>query len=454
VRIGIATAFACGVGVWKRLQDEGCEVRVWRGTEKDGSPALLTSHRYVGEGIVPLTDSWAELLAFCKEGAARNEPTLMLFDSSGLGKLADEARKAGVFVVGGGAFHDKLEQNRQYARELFTSLDIKVPPAMQFSSIDECLAFGRSGALDRPVYWKTSAYIDGDATHKCETPEELVEYLSWIRTRVNPNTKCTLEEKLEGFALSTARYWNGRAFIGPYEATLEQKAHMAGGVGPSTGCALNAVTFYDDDEPQIALALNWDALTIPFLKNDCAPGLFDLNAIVSDGEAHVLEFTPRFGWDSEPTAFAMIDNLTEWLWRVATGQGTVEPRRGEIALAVRLTVGPAPFEHLGRDDKGTCVGVPVRGETGDLWSDGFVAYQVMENELGLAVASAEGLVGLSVAVGDTVSELAEEILEFAKTKLRVPGLQYRVDVGDAIIEDAEKCVAEGFGDDLPDGMTK
>lgn len=437
--------------MWKRLQDEGAQIRVWRGTEKGGSPALLTSHRRVGEGIVPLVDSWYDLLGWCKMGQAIGEPTMMLFDSSGLGALADDARDRGIYVFGGGRFCDRLEKDRSFGRNLAERCGIMSPPVQEFSSIIECLAYARETPSLPPVYWKTDSYVDGDATHGCEDAGELIDYLTWIQTRCNPHISCILEKKLDGVPLSTARYWNGRAWVGPYEATIERKKFLTGELGSSTGCSLNGIGFWDDDDPEIADALHWNALTTEFLKHDAPPCLYDINAIVNDGKAYMLEWTPRMGWDSEGTSHLLFPDYSAWLWYVTTGQGFPEGPRDEVAVAIRLSVLPAPWEHGERDEKGSCVGVPIRGETGDLWSGGFMAYELMENEHGLAVAAPEGIVGLSAQTGESASELAERVTDFAKDELWAASpLQFRIDAGDAIAEDAEKITAAGFS--LPAGL--
>jgi len=112
-----------------------------------------------------------------------------------------------------------------------------------------------------------------------------------------------------------------------------------------------------------------------------------------------------------------------------------------------LTVKPYPCEFVEREHKASPVGLKVEGDLGDLaGSEGFVGYDLMVRPTGLVVAGPEGLVGLAVATGDALSDLAEETLEIAKA-VRVAGLQYRNDAGDTIAEDAEKIVAAGF--DLP-----
>lgn len=452
MRVGVASAFSTCVGLWARLKDEGADVRVWRGSVVDDSPKLMTSHRLVGQGIVGLEDSWYGLLAWCREGMRSGEPTMMLFDSSGLGRLADEARRAGVYVVGGGSFCDRLEKDRSFGRSIVEKNGVPSPPLAEFASIDACLAYAQAGGVDKPVYFKTDSYLTGDATHKCEDTEELIEWLTYVKKIGRSNMSCTLEEKIDGAAISTARYWNGRSWVGPYEGTFERKSFFPDGVGPSTGCSTNAVWFYENDAPEIAEALNWNALTEPFLRAEAPPGIYDQNAIVKDGEAFFLEHTPRMGWDSEGTSHLLFDDYLRWLWFVATGQGeNVEPRRGDIGLSIRLSVPPAPWEYGEKDERGSAVGIPVRGDTGDLWSEGFVGYNLMLGEDGLEVASPEGLVGLSAEVGAVVSDLAIDVIESAKD-LRCPGLMFWPSgVSEAIIADAEGTDEAGFGD-FPAGL--
>ena len=432
--------------------DEGHDVLVWCGDEKDGGPKMLTSHRKVGVGIVPRTDSWETLLEWAKEGAHYGLPTVMFFDGSGLGKLADQARKAGVYTVGGGSFMDRLEKDRTFGQRIAEQAGCKLPGFMEFESIDATIAFAKT-KLDRPVYWKTDTYIDADATKGADDPAELVEYLTWIRTKTRPGIKNILQEKIDGPALSIARWWNGRAWIGPYQGDWERKKFMAGEIGPSTGCSLNAVWMYDSDRPQVAEAVCWEATTAAFLTAEAPPGIYDINALLSGGEAYFLEWTPRCGWDSEGASLtALFNNLGEWLWYVATGQGDGGGWTDEIALAIRLSVPPYPSEHIERDDKASAMGVPVRGDVGDLWSDGFVAYQLQwDEETELTVACAEGIVGLACATGYSVEDLGDEIKDFAKKRLRVPGLQYRDDAAKCVAEDTEKAKKEGFTD-FPEGL--
>lgn len=450
MRVAVASAFGHGLSWVKRLQDEGHDVLYWIGSEK-GGPFIQA--RKVGTGIVPRVDGWVKLLRWAKEGVQARIPTLMLFDSSWLGAYADEARKWGIYTVCGGSVCDRLERERMFGKRVAEEAGMLIPPYQSFANLDATMAFAKSGQMKTAVYFKTDSYIADDCTQKCEDAEELVEYLESLKDQdLGTHFKNTLEEKIDGVAVSTERWWNGKSFVGPYFGLIERKKFMADEVGPSTACAFNAVWTYPDT-PMTAEALNWDALSHVFLKHEVPPGLFDVNAILTDGEAYFLEWCGRLGYDSEPTGQMLYNDLGAWLWHVATGQGDgggfVE---GKIAMSLHLSVPPYPCEALEREQKESPVGIHINGkDLGDLWSGPFIAYEVLSEDGKLMVGGPGGSVGLSAAVGDSLEELAEQTYEFAKKGIRVPGLQFRNDAGEAIKEDAEKAYAEGFTD-LPEGL--
>jgi hypothetical protein len=203
------------------------------------------------------------------------------------------------------------------------------------------------------------------------------------------------------------------------------------------------VWFYQEENPRIAQELHWEELTQAFRKYGAAPGLYDVNAVVTaDGEVYFLEWTPRFGYDSEPTSFRMYEDAGELLRAVALGGQFPEPSR-EIGYAIRLSVPPYPWEHSKKIDTKSCMGTYVSGEVGDLWSGDFIAYQLCQKEYGYEVASPEGIVGLSYTQGHRLGQLNEAAIEGAKA-IRAPGLQYRTDGAKTIAKDAKALQEAGF----------
>lgn len=425
MRIAVVSEFGSALPWWLRLQAEGHDVRVF---------IKPREQKRVGDGLVTKAGSFEELKYW--------EPHIMLFDSSGLGPLADDARRYGIPVVGGGKFMDKLEKDREFGFEVAQAMGCDLPPYKLFPNFDACLSFARTMDAE-PVYFKSDRYIDADATHGSATTKDLVEYLEYIIRRHGSAGRCMLQKKMDGVPLSTARWWNGRSWAGPYQATIEHKKFLDGDVGPSTGCAFNSVWFYPEAEPVVAKALEWDNLSSLLLKHEAPPGLYDINAVAApDGKMYFLEWTPRLGYDSEMTSFRLFDNLGDVLFGVAYGRGDFQPST-DCAYSVRLSIPPYPWEHSRKVDVKSCLGTYISGDVGDLWSGSFIGYQIEVGEYGLEVASSEGIIGLTYGEGP-LQNAHKGALKGARS-LQIPGLMYRTDGAEKLSQDAQNLKKAGFG---------
>ena len=436
MRVAIASGYGCSLSWAARLQDEGCDVRLWIDSSDDDDIV------HVGDGIVPKENNYDKLVAWCHEDAAH---TLLLFDASGMGERADLARKSGLYVVGGGTFCDKLENDREFGQDIALAVGAAIPEYESFDSLSECQRWAKSLG-DTGTVFKSDSYIDSDSTYIACSGDDLREYLQYLRGETKDAGHFVVQKLIDGKGadLSTARWWNGRAWIGPYELDIEKKRFMDGNLGKSTGCSLNAVWF--DADPRTAKELNWEALTEHFLQNEAPPGIYDINCRIAEDEtAYFLEHTPRLGYDSEMTSQRLIGSLCDFLWCVATGQGSTQIS-SELAYSVRLSIPPYPYEHAHWTDDYSCEGVPVNGVDG-LWDGQFIAYQVREKQSGegYEMASSEGIVGLALAVGDDIHALNDECVAYGKElHSKIPGLQLRTDGGMQVAEDAKNLQALGY----------
>lgn len=462
----IVSSFGCGVGVWKLLSGDPRHSAVVHIGQSKGGP--LISHRYVGEGIVPKEDSWRAFREEAVMFAQNVNGAIAVFDSSGLGDYAEELIKAGVPTLGGGKFMDKLEKERDFSMDMMNNNGCSIPDYQCFDSLTATIqhvwhnrhkGLIVNGKVVEKVYFKTNAYIDSDATRSADNPEDLIRFLRHVRARTPDKRLNMLQEAIDGPDISTGRWWNGKAWVGPYLGTIEKKKLLAGEIGPATGCALNAVWWYQTPEPLIAKALNWENLTGAFRHNNAPPGWYDINAILKDGKAWFLEWTPRFGWDSEGTSLPLLyENLPDWFNYIATGQSTGNLNlSSKIAYAVRLGVPPYPWEDCKRDANGSAVGVGVWGEPVQKLSGetGFVGYQLKASNFKKEwkIACAEAMVGLACGTGTKISEIHAEVMETIKKIKTSSAFVYRSDGDDAVCEQAERAAEEGFTD-LPKGLTQ
>ena len=436
MRVAMIDAWGCALSWAVRLQAEGADVRLYAETTE-------TPNGEVGKNLVAKEASYERLVAWAKEAP---EETLVLFCQSKYGEKADALRKDGLYVVGGGAFADKLEDDRQFGQDVAAACGMNIPAFKAFTSVSDAISF-YSGSREGGVF-KSDDYLESDATQVCTSGEQLVEYLKHLRERYRDRLKFIVQELIggrESVDFDINRWWNGQEFVGPYGLTMEKKRFLAGDFGPSTGCAVNCLWF--EEAPAFADDVHFDRLAEIYRQYDAPPGIYAYNFRVSDddGKIYYLETTPRLGFDSEPTAALLVDDLSAFLWCVGTGQGGTRISH-DLAYAVRLSAPPYPHETVDKDDEHSAMGIPLPHDLGDLFLPPFVAYQVaLEPGEGLYVASPEGIIGLAAAVGDDLEAMGEDVLDFAgDVHKSVSKLQLRTDGVKVLQDDARKLEALGI----------
>jgi phosphoribosylamine-glycine ligase len=435
MRVACVDSWGMATSWWLRLQAEGCDVRVYMKSEDCNVGAT-------GDGLVRKEPSYDRLVSWAKESP---EDTVVLFCQSLYGDKADELRRAGLKVVGGGSFADKLEKDREFGQNVAERIGFAIPEFQSFKTLSDAI----DGCRNRPDggVFKTNTYIEADATQVKKTGEELVSYIKNLRERYHDRVSCIIQELIGGkrsVDLDVTRWWDGNEFVGPHEIALEKKRFLNDDFGPSTGCALNAVWFQEDNPLEEDLDY---ARLAELLRDHEAPAApYSVNFRISDedGKPYFLEWTPRMGYDCCTTVALLYDSLSEMLWRVATGQGGTGVS-DDLSYSVRLSVPPYPFEYPPTDGKHTPDGL-LLGDLGDGYSPPFIAGQVRsEREGEYRVAGHDGIIGCAVAIGDDLETMADGVRMFCDDLHdSVSKLQCRSDGAAVIQEDARKLEALGI----------
>ena len=206
---------------------------------------------------------------------------------------------------------------------------------------------------------------------------------------------------------------------------------------------------FRSERPRIAEELKWDAVASFFRHSQAPPGLYDINALISDedGEAYFLEWTPRFGYDSEPTTQRIFTiELAEFFYKLATGERFTESPfdLGKMAYGIRVTVPPYPWEWVeDKSGKKTCVGTPIVGADG-LWDGFFVGMGVCETKTDLEIASPSGILGVAVTSGTDIETMDKACNRYLKDELKVPNRQWRTDGALRVQEDQKRLAKLGY----------
>ena len=373
--------------------------------------------------------------------------TLWFFDTTGYGELADRLRATGKRVVGGGAFMDKLENDRGFGTAFAQKCGVMCPPERKFTSISGAITWLKTNPKqevgDGGWAWKPYQSLGCDCTVVAPDAATAIDELSNIARRKGDTHTGIVQERIKGVALSTNRWFNGASFTGPFLGTLEKKKFMNGELGPSTGCSLNLVWMYQHSYPKIARALCWDRLEDAFRQANAPPGLYDINAIVNRQGAWFLEHTPRLGIDSELASQRGYEDLGEFLMRLATGKDVAELAWTPIACiwACACPCRPTPtriFRWRSRPRWASWCGAST-----DSGIKHFVAVGLSNGPHGYEVADPLGFVGMALVTGTNLDDMGEELMGFCES-LRIRGLQYRTDVVDAVRKDLDKLGTTGW----------
>lgn len=414
------SATADGLGVAQRLVTQGNDVAVW-----------IKSREYAqsGVGIVERPNSWREKLAWAD---------LVVCDMVGFGGYAEVFRRMGKPYLACNEMLDLMELDRAKGMEVFQTLGISTPETFSFKNVAEAQS-AISG-----MEWQQGFVLKPDGnigTAKTMVIKEEAE-LEWALSTYKPGQSMVVQRIVDGVEVSTEGWFNGRAFLRPFNHTFEEKRFMAGNLGPNTGCMGNVVVAREGNKLTAATV---ERLT-PFLAKVGYRGPVDINCIVNEKGAWALEATARFGYDAiEALLEGLREPVIDLFFETAQGTKKEMDLTNDAMIAVRLTVPPYPDEDHPQKDWGD----PIFGITKESIKHLFLCNVFADPEdKFFKVAPADGLILKATArggiVGKDYTKFARERVYRTLDNIRVSNKQYRLDIGQRVNRDMEKLVAWGW----------
>ena len=409
-----------GAGVLKFIEDEGNKCRLY--IKEPG-------YKNVYDGILEKAK---------KIDPRKNE--VVLIDYSGFGTIADKLRKSGVPVFGGSVFADRLEQDRQFGFDVMEECGICIPMTAEFEDfgdIEDYLdANGKDedGCERRFVFKPSGKSLASHLTYVSKDRGDLVEYGKHVEANYAKDIESfVLQEFIEGVAVSSEMFCDGKRLLRPSIHDLEIKSFMNGNLGPATGCSGNLI--YAEHGPCRIVNNGLAKVEAACVKGGHV-GQIDLNVIVNDDGIFALEWTPRFGYDSTPTQmFLMNDSIGKFFSDVSRAQADKVPMNDMFAAGIRFSIPPYPLEpekiehvQMVRPN----LGIPVRGLT-DKNSGSIYWYEVMEKDGMLVHSSGTGLIGCAVGVSKDPWS-AFDAPYCVLSELKIPEKQYRTDMREKLCE--------------------
>lgn len=310
-----------------QIQKEGHTVRVYIKNPDDQD---------VYDGILEKVGDWKSNTDWAD---------VIVFDDVGFGSQADSLRKAGKLVIGGSAYTDKLEEDREFGQSEMKRAGMWTLPHWDFSNYDEALKFIEENP-GRYVY-KPSGFVPSDFKGllflgKEEDGKDLHEILRSNQKVLEKKIKQFQLQKLAlGVEVAVGAFFNGDDFIYPINVNFEHKKLFPGDIGPFTG--------------EMGTLMYWSAPNTLFkstvekmredLKQSGYVGYFDINCIVNARGVYPLEFTSRFGY---PTISiqeeGVISEWGEFLHAIASKQPYELKTKKGFQVGVVCAVPPFPYD--------------------------------------------------------------------------------------------------------------
>lgn len=355
-----------------------------------------------------------------------DKDTVILFDMSGNGSVADTWKKQGHFVFGASSFADKLEHDREFGFSIMQEAGIKIPKYKEFTSFEEGLKTVR--ATNELLVFKPSGSLPTKLTFCAKSSEELIAYMQFVEKQYGKHIKSfVLQEFIEGIVVSSEFFCMGEAgFLHPANHTVEVKKSMNDELGPSTGCSGN-ITWPCEVDSIIEEGVQRVEETC---KNHNYIGQIDLNTVASEHGIYGLEWTPRFGYDATPTLLSSLDcDLGEFFSDIARSQFKEDlPFKEQYAGSVRVTIPPYPAEPQGRGDSDSLSpnrGIPILNY--EKYEEDLYFYEVSKENDSLCHSGGTGVIACVIGISKTAEESLDVPYEILK-ELVVPDKQYRTDL--------------------------
>jgi phosphoribosylamine--glycine ligase len=399
-----------GVGLAMRLKAEGHSAKI---------QIFESDYENQGKGIVDCCSTY-------------EFGQIVIADVTSYGPLLEKFRDDGVPIFAGGVFADKLEKDRRFAEEVMSGVGIATPKAETVEAWKDAARVIREFDAEKIVI-KPGGLLSGVLpSYVASSTEDALAMLEQFKKKhPQAEIELTIQEFIEGIAVSTEGWFNGRNWIeGMFNHTLERKQFLNDDLGPSGGCTGNVVWRCDSDDPLVEETLT--KLT-DVLQKHLYVGPIDINCVVNKEGVYGLEFTPRFGYDAFPTLlYSLCDfDFGSFVDDLARGLDSDVGLTEGYGAGVRLSLPPWPNEQFKHDG-----GVAIRGL--DKMEDRamFYPFGVCLSEEELLSCKGVGILGVVCGHGDTIGKAFGRSYALIE-KMQVSDLQYRTDLAKVFAKEFE-----------------
>ena len=426
----------CDLGaMYIRLVEAGHEVKVY---------VENPDYQDVYAGMLSFTPDWRSELKWI--GKAEHDG-IILFESATKGAIQDALRQDGYQVIGGSAFGDRLESDREYGQHIMQEMGLPIANTFKFTNYDVAINFIRQ-TKQRYVY--KSNDVDCDRTRNyvgmVADGTDLIALLTHYKNQPTKNqtgkssTNFVLMEHISGIEIGVGAYFNGEHFLQPACLDWEHKRFFSGNLGELTGEMGTVVTYRGAEIIFQRTLLHLESR----LKESGYCGYINLNIIANAEGLWPLEFTSRFGYPGYAICAALQQDSWDVLFRRMLKKSSLYiATHAGFAVGVVLNVPPFPYcygyEILSK-------GLPILFQPSITESDRQRLHlsEVAKLDGYLMTSGMTGNVATAVGIGKTVEAARYHAYDLA-AKVILPNIRYRRDIGaDLIAGDLAQLINWGY----------
>lgn len=370
---------------------------------------------------------------------------LIIFDEVGYGKAQDKLRKQGYKVFGGSELTDKLEMDREFGQKIFAQYGMSTVPLKDFDNIDDAVVYVQNNRKAWVIKQNENGFRNLSYVGHFDDGRDVISVLkNYLQNPAVNSAKVSLHERIHGVELAVARSFNGTDWVGPVKMNIEHKYFFPGDLGQLTS-EMGTIAWYEDDEDNKLFNDTLGKLK-PFLKEAGFRGEIDLNCIVNERGAYILEATPRFG---TPIVHLHSELQTspwgEFLYAVANNKDHDLKWKSGMGIVVLLAVPPFPYAKKSKEN--LYYGVNIYFE--DFSADDFKHVHFEEVALRTYdmqqyyISDNQGYVLYVTGHGKSMEEAQNKAYALAR-KIVLPKVMYRNDIGDSF-KNKNKALLEKWG---------
>lgn len=203
-----------------RIVQEGHEVKfcVQSETEKD-----------VGDGFVEKADRWEDHVSWAE---------VIVFDDIGFGRAADKLRAEGKKVVGGSAYTDRLESDREFGQNELARAGVSILQSRTFSDFEEAIKFVQANPSRYVIKPSGKAQNDKELLFVGQEADgnDVINVLAHYKKHWSSKIRVfQIQQFASGVEVAVGAFFNGKDFVKPINVNFEHKRLFPGDIGPSTG---------------------------------------------------------------------------------------------------------------------------------------------------------------------------------------------------------------------------